>query len=48
MFCGFYGLNRAYVDEERSASAFLLAFFMFLTGVGSCAGNQALTSSSLT
>jgi len=42
MFGGFYGLNRSYVDDERSASAFLLAFFMFLTGVGSCAGNETL------
>jgi hypothetical protein len=38
MFSGFYGLNRAYVDENRDASLFLLAFFMFLTGIGSCAG----------
>jgi len=45
MFCGFYGLNRAYVDDERGASAFLLAFFMFLTGVGSCAGNRTIVPS---
>ena len=38
MFSGFYGLNRAYIDEDRGASPFLLAFYMFLTGVGSCAG----------
>lgn len=38
MFCGFYGLNRAYVDDERLASPVLLAFYMCLTGIGSCAG----------
>ena len=38
MFSGFYGLNRAYVNEDRDASSFLLAFFMCLTGIGSCAG----------
>lgn len=38
MFAGFYGLNRAYVNEDRDASSFLLAFFMCLTGIGSCAG----------
>lgn len=38
MFSGFYGLNRAYVDSNRDASSFLLAFFMCLTGIGSCAG----------
>lgn len=38
MFSGFYGLNRAYIDEDRGASPLLLAFYMFLTGVGSCAG----------
>ena len=38
MFSGFYGLNRAYVDDNHDASAFLLAFFMCLTGIGSCAG----------
>ena len=38
MFCGFFGLNRSYVDEDRNTSLFLLAFFMWLTGMGSCAG----------
>ena len=38
MFFGFYGLNRAYIDDNRDASSFRLAFFMFLTGIGSCAG----------
>ena len=38
MFSGFFGLNRAYVNEDRNASPFLLALFMWLTGVGSCAG----------
>lgn len=38
MFSGFYGLNQAYISEDRGASPSLLAFYMFLTGVGSCAG----------
>ena len=38
MFSGFFGLNRAYVDETRNSSQLLLAFCMWLTGVGSCAG----------
>ena len=38
MFSGFFGLNRAYVDDDRDASTLLLAFFMCLTGIGSCAG----------
>jgi hypothetical protein len=40
MFSGFYGLNRAYVDDDRETSVILLAFYMSLTGVGSCAGDK--------
>ena len=40
MFCGFYGLNRSYVDPDRNASTFLLAFYMWLTGLASCAGTH--------
>ena len=43
MFCGFFGLHRAYIDDNRDTSTLLLAFFMCLTGMGSCAGISILS-----
>jgi len=46
MFSGYYGLNRAYVDPDREAPTLLLASYMWLTGLGSCAGTPMIALSS--